>query len=162
SAEIPRRCSPRPTGSRHRSAFARQRRSSMPATVLSQVVRRRGFGRPGRRRRPRAAAGNNRDEGNRSPRERLGRAAVDSAPRSGGRERAVAELVAPGDSEGSMTVSSDKIRNVALVGHGGAGKTTLAEALLYVAGAVPRMGKVEDGTTTTDFDPEEQRRRISV
>jgi elongation factor G len=55
-----------------------------------------------------------------------------------------------------------KIRNIALVGHGGAGKTTLAEALLFAAGAIGRKGRVEDGTTTCDFDPEEVKRHISV
>ena len=51
---------------------------------------------------------------------------------------------------------------MALVGHGGAGKTTLAEALLHRAGAVSRLGRVEDGTTASDHDPEEQRRGISL
>ena len=56
----------------------------------------------------------------------------------------------------------DKIRNVVLVGHSGAGKTTLAEALLYRAGVVDRLGRVEDGSTVMDFDPEEHKRGISL
>ncbi len=54
------------------------------------------------------------------------------------------------------------IRNVAFVGHGGSGKTSLASALLFDAGAVNRLGRVEDGTTVTDFDPDEVERRISL
>jgi elongation factor G len=56
----------------------------------------------------------------------------------------------------------EKIRNVALVGHSGAGKTTLAEALLYRAGTISRLGRVEDGNTVTDFDPEEHERGHSL
>ncbi len=56
----------------------------------------------------------------------------------------------------------EKIRNVALVGHSGAGKTTLAEALLYRAGTLSRLGRVEDGNTVTDFDPEEHERGMSL
>ena len=56
----------------------------------------------------------------------------------------------------------DKLRNVCLMSHGGAGKTTLAEAMLFNTGVLDRFGKVLDGTTTTDYDPEEIKRKISI
>ena len=58
--------------------------------------------------------------------------------------------------------TSEFIRNVALVSHSSAGKTMLAEACLHFSGATTRLGKIEDGTTMSDFDEEEIRRAISV
>ncbi|MFT4039715.1 MAG: elongation factor G [Thermomicrobiales bacterium] len=57
---------------------------------------------------------------------------------------------------------ADRIRNIGLFAHGGAGKTSLTEACLYTAKATTRLGKVEEGNTVTDYDPDEIKRRISV
>jgi len=58
--------------------------------------------------------------------------------------------------------TTERLRNIALVAHGGAGKTMMAEAFLHFTGATTRMGKVEDGTTVSDYDDEEVRRKISL
>src|SRR5579875_2353258 len=64
--------------------------------------------------------------------------------------------------ESAMHKAADRIRNVALVGHRGAGKTSLHEALLYQAGVVNRLGSVVDGTTVSDADPDEKARQMSI
>lgn len=58
--------------------------------------------------------------------------------------------------------TTDKVRNVVLLGHGGAGKTSLVESMAYLAGITSRMGRVEDGNTVSDFGKEEQKRKISI
>ena len=58
--------------------------------------------------------------------------------------------------------TTDKIRNVVLLGHGGCGKTSLAEAMAYLAGLTNRMGTVDDGNTISDYDKEETKRHFSI
>ncbi len=62
----------------------------------------------------------------------------------------------------AKSVDTPHLRSVVLAGHAGAGKTTLVEALLYRTGTISRQGRVEDGTATTDYEPEEQRRHMSL
>src|SRR5262247_4066783 len=61
-----------------------------------------------------------------------------------------------------MALDIGKIRNIGFVGHGGVGKTSLVEAILFAAGVTTRVGRVDDGTTVTDFDPDEIKRKISL
>src|SRR3979409_62975 len=58
--------------------------------------------------------------------------------------------------------ATEKIRNLVLLGHGGTGKTSFAEAALFISGAINRLGRVDDGTTASDFDPDEIKRKVSV
>ncbi len=60
------------------------------------------------------------------------------------------------------TYASADLRNLALISHGGAGKTSLAEAMLYTSGAVNRLGTIEAGNTTTDYDPDEIKRQVTI
>jgi len=64
--------------------------------------------------------------------------------------------------EAEMKYRIEQLRNVALLSHGSAGKTSLTEAMLYNTGAIPRLGRVDEGTTVSDYDPEEIKRKISV
>ena len=56
----------------------------------------------------------------------------------------------------------DNIHNTVLLSHGGAGKTSLVEAMLFTAGAIGRLGKVDDGSSTSEYDPDEIKRKISI
>ena len=60
------------------------------------------------------------------------------------------------------TIDTKSLRNVALLGHGGCGKTSIAEAMLYLTGGTDRLGKTADGNTVCDYDPEEVKRGFSI
>ncbi len=64
--------------------------------------------------------------------------------------------------ESLMSGKTTQIRNLVLIGHGGCGKTSLAEALLFGAGATSRLGKVDDGSSVLDYEPEEIKRKITI
>src|SRR3989440_9444803 len=72
-----------------------------------------------------------------------------------------AQTASPGGIQ-RMAVEPGKIRNVAVVGHRGTGKTSLVEAMLFQAGAANRLGTVESGSTVSDWDEDEQRRQMSL
>ena len=59
-------------------------------------------------------------------------------------------------------METKNIRNICLIGHGNSGKTSLAESMLFVTGAIDRMGKVSDGNTVCDYDAEEIKRQITI
>ena len=61
-----------------------------------------------------------------------------------------------------MSEKVESLRNIALVAHSGSGKTSLAEAMLFDSGTIKRMGRVEDGNTALDFEPEELKRTSSI
>ncbi|SBW10193.1 Translation elongation factor G [uncultured Eubacteriales bacterium] len=61
-----------------------------------------------------------------------------------------------------MSYSAQNIRNICLLGHGGNGKTSLVESMLYLTGATDRLGRIADGNTVCDYDPEETKRQISI
>ena len=61
-----------------------------------------------------------------------------------------------------VKINTENIHNVLLLGHGGSGKTMLCESMLYAAGHTSRVGKIEDGTTISDYEAEEQKRQTSV
>ena len=60
------------------------------------------------------------------------------------------------------TYTGPEIRNIAVVGHGDAGKTSLVSAMLFDAGVTPRLGRVDEGTTVTDYDEDEIERKITL
>src|SRR5688572_24612933 len=79
-----------------------------------------------------------------------------------GVSRGFAPVRGAGGEPGMKVYDAAALRNVAVVGHGGSGKTQLVSAMLFAAGAVNRLGKVDDGSTTTDFDEEEIARKHTL